>query len=69
MTPQEFYDLCEKHNWYYMRSDDHTAYKKGERERAALRHALGKNISLRNMFEQWLDYKFIDNKPKPVRPE
>jgi hypothetical protein len=36
MNPQEFYDRCAAHDWYYANSDDHAAWRKGRNERLAL---------------------------------
>lgn len=52
---EAYIDLLKGHDWYYQYSDDHSVYKRGQRERSNL-------ISMQKEFDE---YRTVWNKYAP----
>jgi hypothetical protein len=77
MTEQEFYDACERHDWFYQMSDDGRVFRAGRATSEQLQAEASVDSTGRKLaiFESWSDYHFSgpaygsEKAPKPVRPE
>lgn len=67
MTPTEFYDLLEAHDWNHFHADDHRAWMKGVESREAILAATKDNPEYQALFLAYADYVFKDG-TKPERP-
>ena len=67
-TPKEFYELLERHDWWYEQSDDPNAYRKGRNERHRLQAIAQENAILIDLYTRYADYVFRGN-TKPTTPE
>jgi len=74
-TLSQYYDSLERHDWYYMMSDDHGVYTRGSANELILRRvAKSKGPSLERMFQQFHSHKFTGGPwgttqtPLPERP-
>jgi hypothetical protein len=55
MDREQFIQMLESHDWYYMFSDDHQQWTKGRQERAEIMMAIQANErEMRPIFEQYL---------------
>ena len=54
MTPAALWHLCEAHDWFYMYSDDHAAWRAGAAEAAAIQAALRADLSLSPLYARWI---------------
>lgn len=75
MSPQEFWDACDKHDWFYDFSDDAAVWRRGREREGALMSAAPTGSEQRKIFTQFKEHYFSGssfNKPKvdkPPRPE
>lgn len=75
MIPQEFYDLCARHDWYYAYSDDHRYWVAGEASWDRLKRLAATDPALQAILEAWSAYMFngpswgTETQPRPARPE
>lgn len=76
LTLKEYYDQLEKHDWYWMYSDDSNFYRAGLLETdKLLKIANEQGSDYQKLFEEFNSYIFsgeafaTKQKPKPVRPE
>lgn len=53
-----FFDMCKSHDWYYMYSDDHVAFKRGESKHNQLRSLSALNPEFHPIFEDWHAYSY-----------
>lgn len=53
-TTEEYQKLLDAHDWWYMMSDDHRVYTKGENERKRLLALTLANEELGKMFDERL---------------
>lgn len=53
MTVEEFTKLLDAHDWYYMYSDDHSAYNKGRSESIAIMNIMRGNKELGKIYEEY----------------
>lgn len=71
----DFYDMLEKHDWYYEFSDDHRAWKKGRLEYQKIKAIAAISPEYRQLHEDWTKHMFTggpwknEQAPKPERPE
>ena len=77
MDPKDFYDLLEKHDWFYCWSDDHRVYTAGEASRKNLEMvARGDQVKL-NLLREYSAHMFSGKawktvqapKPAPNKPK
>jgi hypothetical protein len=74
MTKQEFYDLCEKHDWYHAMSDDHRVWRAGESSMDRLKRE-AQNWGYQDLLTAWSRYHYTGapfgtpQSPKPERPD
>ncbi len=72
MTPQEFYDACEKFDWFFEYSDDFSVWRRERTNHAALlAHTLGRP-DLLAIYDAWFAFMFSGDafgKPKAPKPE
>ena len=74
MTLQEYYDILNEADWFYMMSDDHSVYKRG-RDRIYELHEMSDCLPcefecLFNRFQKWAHDQINGIKSdKPERPE
>jgi hypothetical protein len=75
MTLQEFWDLCENHDWYFAMSDDHGVWRRGQANidrLSAIAKASGQEYV--DMLEGFSKHMFsgkpwnTEKTPKPERP-
>lgn len=57
MNDDKFFKLCAGHDWYYMFSDDATAYHKGVAERRVITSEAKSNPNHQEVYESWVRYK------------
>lgn len=58
MTNEEFFDLLERHDWYYNYSDDHRVWKKGSEASKRLQAIIQENDLWTRMYLAYSDYIF-----------
>jgi hypothetical protein len=74
MTPTEFWDACEKHDWFYDYSDDARVWRAGDAERKRLQLIAKDSAELQAIYEGFVGYHFsgvafgTEKRPKPIRP-
>lgn len=74
MTPREFYDRCEKFDWFYAMSDDGRVYNAGKREHQELLALTETDPALAAIYGFWYAYMFsgpafeTERGPRPERP-
>ncbi len=75
MTIQEYYDMLEKHDWYYCFSDDHRYWVAGERSIKELRRLADEHgEAFYTLLEGFFNHHFSgkpwgnEQAPKPERP-
>jgi len=68
-TPAKFYDLCERHDWWYEMSDDHRVWLAGGAAQAALVAHTKKNPALRPIYDAWSEYHGDYSNPARTKPE
>ena len=72
---QEFFKLCESHDWYYEYSDDGRVWRKGREQHEKLQSMVAKHEEYRAIYRSWAEHKFsgahmkTEKKPKPIMPE
>lgn len=67
-TRLEFYDLCAAHDWHYSMADDHSEYRKGEKEAIKIATILDDNPDYADIHKAWLDH--VERRaPKPPRDQ
>ena len=64
MTAQEFFKLCENHNWHYARTDDIKHFRVGLAAEIKLRNIAGKDKIFTSIFHDFYDWA-NKGKPKP----
>ncbi len=75
ITLREFYELLEKHDWYYMYSDEYRVWKKGEEEASTIQQIVKQSEEHRKLLEEYSKHMFsgpqwgTEKGPKPERPE
>jgi hypothetical protein len=72
MTNIEFWDACDKFDWFYEFSDDQSVWRRGEATKATLlRQATPEQLEIYNKFRR---YNFTgpnfgtEKQPKPEKP-
>lgn len=75
MNLQDYYDLLEQHDWYYIFSDDHKVYEKGKSNQDKLVDLAEENgPKFKELYKAFGDHYFsgkpwdTEQKPKPERP-
>jgi hypothetical protein len=73
MTPQQFWDACEAHDWWYEMSDDHSVWKRGRAARDQLHKDAQRSEVHKAIYQGFIDYNNAlvkDDKSvrKPERP-
>ena len=68
MKPKEFYELLERHDWWYEQSDDGAVYRKGRNERHRLQAIVQENDTLAGLYKRYTDFVFRGD-DKPDTPE
>lgn len=58
MNKQTFTELLEKHDWYYMFSDDSNVYDKGLREENEIKEAYKDNSELEEIYNSYFKQYF-----------
>jgi hypothetical protein len=53
VTPREFYDRCERHDWHFAMSDDGRAYAAGRQEHLALQAEAAGDRRLKAIYAAW----------------
>ena len=56
MTPEEFFKLCEAHDWDYSMSEDRRVYAEGQRSWDRLIELSKNNPPLTRIYLAWYDY-------------
>lgn len=75
MTPSEFWDACERHDWTYSFSDDHRVWRAGQAERDSIDRAVQSDPALEPIFMAWRRFIFSGpaygtvRPPRPVRED
>lgn len=67
LTIEELYDLMEKHDWYYMYSDDANVYRRGYETSQKLQAMVQENKHFLALYNDYSDY-INGNREKPTRP-
>ena len=65
MTIEEFYSLCEKHDWHYARSDSMAVYHAGAKSFAVITNAASVDGKKEKLLKEWVGYIY-EGKDKPV---
>lgn len=65
MTDEEFFRLCEGHDWTYQFSDDQSVWRRGVASSDALCLAIKNNPAHINMLQDWSDFHRGEG-PRPV---
>jgi hypothetical protein len=68
LTIIELYDLLEKHDWYYMYSDDGNVYRRGAEASHKLQAVIQENDHFIALYNEYIDY-INGNREKPARPK
>ena len=68
MTLQQFYDALNRHDWFYMYSDDGYVSRRGAENMKRLSQIAQESAELNSLFLAFVDHQH-HNKPKPTRPE
>ena len=63
----DFWELCEAHDWHYERSDDPSVYRKGRANLIRLSLISEQTEDHFKLYADYIAYKF-NNNPKPERP-
>jgi hypothetical protein len=70
----EFYDVLERHDWYYAMSDDHAVWTAGTLVANALAEEAKESREKAQLLIDWTRHMFsgepwgTEKKPKPERP-
>lgn len=73
MSPQEFYDRCAQHDWYYDYSDDGSVWRAGRADRSEIER-LAHEHGHEAILAEWTRHMFsgqpwgTDKAPRPERP-
>ncbi len=75
MTLAEFWDLLNRHDWFYPMSDDSRVYRKGENSLRVIKVAAERGgPRFKKLFDDYQEHVFSgpawnnDPKPRPPRP-
>ena len=74
MTLQEFYDQCERHDWYYDYSDDNRVWEAGLASLGSLQAAAKESPAHQALLDAFNAHQFTgkpwgnEKAPKPERP-
>ena len=68
MKLSEFYDMLEKHDWFYHMSDDHRYYSAGVVVADKIRAITGKDPDCLKLYLEYQSY-MLKRGEKPARPE
>lgn len=74
MNIQEYYDLLDKHDWFYQFSDDMSVYGAGEKAQKKIQTLSDTSTVHRDLYLSFQGYKFSGPSyktaalAKPVRP-
>ena len=74
-TLKDYYDMLERHDWYYHYSDDGRVYEQGQRAHASLLSIANASAEHKALFEAYSNHMFTgdpwktERAPKPARPE
>lgn len=75
MTPQEFYKLCQAHDWFFVYSDDGSVYRAGEAAEKRLQELVSFQPELKPILVSWSKHMFngpawgTEPVPKPEMPQ
>ena len=75
MDLKQYWELLNKHDWYYNFSDDSRAYRKGYEADTELRSYKSESPAHAKLFEDFHTHNFsgkpwdTEQKPKPKKPE
>lgn len=70
MTPNQFYGMLEKHDWFYMFSDDSGVCRDGKLKEKELHRIALETIGLSEMFINYRKYVFsYGDLNKPEKPK
>ena len=53
MNEEEFLKLLKAHDWYYMYSDDHSVWRRGQNERDVIMNAMRANPELGKIYQNF----------------
>lgn len=53
MSEEEFMTMLRNHDWYYMYSDDHSVWKRGQAESAAIMAAMRENTEFGKIYQNY----------------
>jgi hypothetical protein len=67
MTPQEYYDLCDSHDWLYHFHWEAEPIRMGQRERAKL-ISIANQYGYWDMYERFMLHK-VGGEEKPEEPK
>jgi hypothetical protein len=67
LTIEELYDIMEKHDWYYMYSDDGNVHRRGREASQKLQAMVQENKHFLALYNEYSDY-ISGNREKPTRP-
>lgn len=71
MTQKEFFEACERFDWYYAFSDDHRIYKAGVAAAEKLQEEADEDVAKRAIFDAWSQHFFSGEQwgtPKASKP-
>lgn len=74
MTPKEYWELLDKHDWFYMMSDDRSVYEKGASFLNKLTKIANTDPVLKSLLDGFTAHYFSGKpwdtvkKPKPIKP-
>lgn len=74
MSLADFWDKCDRHDWFYMYSDDHSVYQRGMTAQNELEKIANSSVGLREIYDGFRTHHFTgkpwgnEKQPKPKYP-
>jgi len=65
----QYYDLLEKHDWYYMMSDDSRAYRAGRASIHKIQSIAQENPDFMRLYNEYVDFRNGKSVNKPLKPK
>ena len=64
MNLKDYYDMLEKHDWYYSYSDDHKVWMRGNKAQDLLEELAEESEEFKDLYENYMAHVF-NGEPKP----
>jgi len=68
ITLSEYYDMLDKHDWFFDMSDDHSVWEAGRRARNKLKDIAWQSPAHKELYYRFTLYVGKVDAPKPMRP-